>query len=115
MKQTTVLGANYGVADGEAQDTEGNGPTKRIRVVIFNDPQSGEAFQFPLMLEEAKKLGEQLVADDLNELRPEHKGGPDLVVPGRAPTPKELADLDRASRGEVSGIPVQQRGKPIGS
>lgn len=118
MEQVTVLGAKYGVADGEAQDSEGAGETKRVRVVIFNDPHTGKAYQFPLLLENAKELGAQLSADDLSELRDEHKGGPDLVVPGREPTPQELANLQRASRGEppeVPGIPVQKRGRPIGS
>jgi hypothetical protein len=114
VEQLTVLGANYGVAEGTAEQQEADGSTKPlpIRVPIFNDPQSTRSFQFPLPVEKAVDLAMKLLGISegsdprINQVR-EIVGLPplapesDLLVPDREPSSTELEKMARAAKGEV--------------
>ena len=88
MRQTTLLGAQVTVVDGESQTPEG---PQEIRVPIFVDPQTGEQFHFPMTKDKAESLGKLLLGEKPS----------DIVVPDREPSPEELERIAKATSGQA--------------
>jgi hypothetical protein len=58
MRQTTLLGVNIDVVDGQAPDPTGR--TAPMKVVVIQDQQAGEVIHIPLPLPVAEEVAAKL-------------------------------------------------------
>lgn len=93
MHQHMIIGADFDVADGTAEDPE-DGSQQQVKVLVFVDRQTGEVFQFPQLAERAEAFARKILGIE----EPEDKV--DLIVPDRQPTEQELAEMAAASSGD---------------
>lgn len=121
MIQETVIGAKWGVAEGQMTSEDGDSQEGAIRVIVFIDPSSGKQYHYPMLKAEAVKMGRQASCEDLEaEMKlqeEERRVAADLtVIEGDGPPKEALDAMQAAGRGQDPGsLPIFKRpGKPVG-
>jgi hypothetical protein len=90
-KQISIPGCTWGVGEGEMQNPE-TGETTPTRVLVLQDQSNGDQYLFPMLVEDGKRLGQTLAADDPNAevAKMKAKDEADLQIATRMPSEEEL-------------------------
>lgn len=106
-KQTTVMGCDWTVGEGDVQNPE-TGEKRKSRLAIFTELSTGEVFVFPLPEESGIEFGQVMSADDpqaeMDKIQRRHETEQKLAI-SREPSAEELAGMAAASRGEIPNVP----------